>query len=76
MFALRAALGSDPSRAEEAAMTITNALSRDWRCRVLRMHRWVVRSTEDGSRYNACVRCGRDRGDASPGSGPNLGFLA
>ena len=34
-----------------------------WRCRVFRHHRWVVRSTDDGSRYEACARCGCDRPD-------------
>lgn len=63
-FALRAALGSSPSRAEEDAMTITMTTRRPfWRCRVFRRHRWVVRSTEDGGRYETCARCGRDRDD-------------
>jgi hypothetical protein len=62
-FALRAALGSAPSRAEEDAMTITTTRGFFWRCRVLRWHRWVTRSTEDGGRYLTCARCGRDRDD-------------
>jgi hypothetical protein len=33
------------------------------RCRILRRHHWVVRSTDDGSRYEACSRCGRERPD-------------
>jgi hypothetical protein len=74
-FALRAALGSAPSRVEEDAMTLTRTRFY-WRCRVLRVHHWVVRSTEDGGRYNTCLRCGRDRGDVTPGSGPNVGFMA
>ena len=74
-LALRAALGSAPSRVEEDAMTLSRTRF-SWRCRVLRFHHWVVRSTEDGGRYNTCVRCGRDRGDVTPGSGPNVGFLA
>ena len=74
-FALRAALGSSPSRVEEDAMTLTRTPFY-WRCRVLHVHHWVLRSTEDGSRYNACSRCGRDRGDSSPGGGPNPGFMS
>ena len=73
-FALRAALGSVPSRAEEDAMTITRTRQFYWRCRVLRRHHWVTRSTEDGNRYDACSRCGRDRGDIDVGGGPNVGF--
>ncbi|UOY03758.1 hypothetical protein [Blastococcus sp. PRF04-17] len=59
-FALRAALGSQPNRAEEAAMTLTTTRFH-WRCRVLHWHDWIQRSTEDGGRYDACARCGRDR---------------
>ena len=63
-FALRAALGSAPSRVEEDAMTITTTPRRPfWRCRLFRRHRWVVRSTEDGGRYETCASCGRDRDD-------------
>ena len=62
-FALRAALGSAPSRVEEDAMTITTTRRPFWRCRVFRRHRWVVRSTEDGGRYETCASCGRDRDD-------------
>ena len=67
IFALRAALGSAPSRVEEDAMTITTTRRFFWRCRMLRWHRWVVRSTEDGSRYLTCARCGRDRDDTEWG---------
>ena len=66
-FALRAALGSAPSRVEEDAMTITTTRRFFGRCRMFRWHRWVVRSTEDGSRYLACARCGRDRDDTEWG---------
>jgi hypothetical protein len=75
ILALRAALGSSPTRAEEAAMSSTmprRAFS--WRCTVFRWHRWVVRSTEDGGRYSTCGRCGRDR-YSSP-SGGTGGFAA
>ena len=72
IFALRAALGSVPTRAEEAAMTLSTTRS-SWRCAVLRWHRWVGRSAPDGARYQACARCGRDRTDyPSEGRGSQL----
>ncbi len=37
------------------------------RCKVLRWHRWLLRSTEDGGRYETCARCGRDRHDYPSG---------
>ena len=67
-FALRAALGASPTRAEEAAMTIPTTRVPFWRCRVFRMHTWVSRSTEDGGRYLTCARCGRDRDDSRYGA--------
>jgi hypothetical protein len=72
-FALRAALGSSPSRAEEAAMSLTTQRSFSWRCQVFRVHRWVSRSTEDGARHLVCRRCGRDKGQASWGPGNTIG---
>ncbi len=65
-FALRAALGSTPSSVEEDAMTLTRTPF-FWRCRILRTHPWVSRSTEDGARYLVCRRCGRDKGEACMG---------
>lgn len=59
--ALRAALDATPTRPEEDAMTLTTGQrSFNWRCRLFRKHRYVVRSTEDGGRYRTCVRCGHD----------------
>jgi len=60
-YALRAALGSAPTRPEEDAMTAPDSPTRVpfLRCRVFRWHRWVVRSTEDGERFSACADCGR-----------------
>jgi hypothetical protein len=45
-------------------MTITRTTFY-WRCRVLRAHDWVSRSTEDGGRHLVCRRCRRDKGEAS-----------
>ena len=70
-FALRAALGAAPTRAEEAAMSApTRSRVPFLRCRLLRLHRWVTRSTEDGDRYAACVECGRLLHDGAT-TGPN-----
>lgn len=66
-FALRAALGAAPSRAEEEAMTLSVTPVVSWRCRVFRLHRWMRRSTEDGGRFEACALCGMDRGPAGRG---------
>ena len=68
-FALRAALGEAPTGAEEAAMSLARPRVPIWRCRILRLHDWVTRSTEDGGRYLTCARCGRDRGESL--YGPN-----
>jgi hypothetical protein len=67
-FALRAALGSAPTRAEEDAMTVPTPRRFFWQCRLLGAHDWVSRSAEDGSRFVACRRCGKEKGD----TGTNL----
>jgi len=69
IFALRAALGTTPTHAEEDAMTAsTTRRPFPFRCRVLGLHDWVSRSAEDGSRYVACRRCGKDKGEVYPGN--------
>jgi hypothetical protein len=81
-YALRTALGSSLTRAEEAAMTApTRTRVPFFRCRVFRLHRWVTRSTDDGDRYAACRYCGRmlhDGATTDPNSrgftGPSAGF--
>ena len=60
IVALRAALGSWP--AQEDVVIETPNRKPFWRCRMFRMHDFVVRYTEDGDRYQQCVRCGTDRG--------------
>jgi hypothetical protein len=74
-FALRAALGSIPTRAEEDAMTLTTTRRFLWRCRIVRQHHWVLRSTEDGGRYQACSRCGCERDDRYDSTG-GIGLAA
>ena len=68
IFALRTALGSTPTRAEEAAMTVSTGHRFHWRCRLFGAHDWVSRSAEDGSRYVACRRCGKEKGEVYPGN--------
>ena len=60
-FALRTALGASPTRAEEAAMTVSTGHRFHWQCRLFGAHDWVSRSAEDGSRYVACRRCGKHK---------------
>ena len=50
-------------------MTLTRAHPLNLRCRILHLHRWVTRSTEDGTRYDTCARCGRDQNDWLGGPG-------
>ena len=56
-----------PGRDEEDAVTLPTPPVPLWRCRILRLHRWVRRSTEDGGRYETCAHCGVDRGPAGYG---------
>jgi hypothetical protein len=67
ILALRAALGGSPSHVTEDAMTLSIPPVRPWRCRVLRWHSWVVRSTEDGGLYQLCAHCGRELGPVGYG---------
>jgi hypothetical protein len=57
--ALRAAL--------EDAVDTMGARVPFWRCRVFRWHDFVRRSNPDGGLYQACRRCGRDRGPGGYG---------
>lgn len=64
-FALRAALGTSPSPAEEQTMSH----GRRFLCHVLHKHHYKLYSTEDGNRYRACRYCHKE----SPGiRGPGL----
>ena len=44
-------------------------MAKAWSCR-LGWHKWVRRSTEDGSKYRACAHCEKvdDRGPPAPGT--------
>ena len=58
-WALRAALAeTGPAPTQEKTVTVET--SRSIRC-LLSFHRWRWASTEDGDRYEHCVRCGRDK---------------
>ena len=77
IFALRAALGSDSRRLEEAAMTPKTSRWRTIRCRGLRIHYWHGYSTDDGGRYVACSVCRREHpGAAHWLSGTGAGGIA
>ena len=67
-FALRAALGASPTRAEEDAMAVSTRPRFHWQCRLLGAHDWVSRSAEDGSRYVACRRWGKEKGEVYTGN--------
>ena len=55
-------------------MTTSTRRTFSVRCALLRRHDWAVRSTEDGGRYAACRRCGRERTDW-PVGGAEFGAL-
>jgi hypothetical protein len=46
--------------AKEIAMSTTHVTAKPLLCRLNLRHRWVTRSTEDGSRFRTCARCGKD----------------
>jgi hypothetical protein len=59
VWALRMAVTSQgPVAAEEAGMKID--VRKPLLCRLNLHHSWVTRSTEDGSRYRQCARCGKE----------------
>jgi hypothetical protein len=53
-FALRAAIAGDPALTEEAPV------KKPYLCRTHLHHVYRTASTEDGSRYRRCVRCGKE----------------
>ena len=67
-WALRAALaetGAAPTHEKTMTVKTTN---RPFRC-LLSHHLWRWASTEDGDRFEHCVRCGRDRTEKVGGLG-------
>ena len=63
--ALRAALAETSPDPTQGTIMITTP-ARPLRCRV-NLHRWHTTSTTDGQRYDACVFCGKDRGERYSG---------
>ena len=65
-WALRGALGQSSASpgGEEAMQQPRIPLS----CRANFWHTWRTFKTEDGGRYKACVKCGRDLPDNLPGT--------
>lgn len=77
--ALRAALADIHPASTQGNIMVTTP-TRPVRCRV-GLHRWHTASTADGQRYDACLLCGKDRGErfsgfVSGGSGLPGGGLA
>jgi hypothetical protein len=66
-WSLRTALADDSLVNEEAVM-----LGKPLMCRLNVHHVWHWDSADDGSRYQHCVRCGKDRSDYPEGGGPSL----
>lgn len=64
IWALRAAVGANSPTVSEVTMPRRRPLA----CRTNLHHVWRTYSTEDGSRYRRCVRCGKDHSDV--GNGP------
>jgi len=66
-WSLRAALANNSLVEEEKAMH-----SKPLTCRLNVHHLWRWDSAEDGSRYQRCAKCGKDRADYPEEGGPNL----
>lgn len=64
-WALRSVLRATPTMNPQE-ITMPTQPRRRIRC-LLRLHQWHWLSTEDGDRYQTCLRCGRDRTDPARG---------
>jgi hypothetical protein len=69
---LRVAL-ADAAPAPIQANVMKHRTARPFLCRLNLDHRWRWASTEDGNRYEHCVRCGKDRSE-KVGCGPQVGM--
>ena len=67
VWSLRAALADNSLVHEEAEMH-----RRSLMCRLNVHHVWRWDSAEDGSRYQRCAKCGKDRSDYPEDDGPSL----
>ena len=70
-LALRAAV-SAPAAQVAGADVVIHAPSQPLACRMHLYHRWKVCTTDDGRRYLACAKCGKDK----EGSGDTIGYIA
>jgi hypothetical protein len=59
-WSLRAAL-IEPAPATIGGSTLKNVPTRPLSCRLNLRHHWRRYFTEDGDRYQACARCGKDK---------------
>ena len=59
-WALRSAL-TEPAPASIGGTTVIRTPAPPLSCRLRLWHKWQWVTTEDGGRYEACMRCGRDR---------------
>ena len=71
-WALRTAVTSSVRPPSGDVMT-TKTLRTPLLCALNLKHAWVIRSTEDGSRYRVCRRCGREN-DPTNTLAPGIGF--
>jgi hypothetical protein len=58
-WSLRAALNA-PASASIGETTMTEFSARPLHCRLHLWHHWRTRHAEDGHRYKACARCGKE----------------
>ncbi len=70
-WALRTAL-SEPVPRTNGGTAVILKTAKPVTCRLNLHHRWRWMSTEDGDRFERCVKCGKDRSE-DVGGGPNVG---
>jgi hypothetical protein len=70
---LRAALRSSTRSSWEAI--VGPRPRRPWPCALNLRHRWYLEHTEDGHRYLACARCGKEHASSGSHWGASAGGL-
>ena len=73
-WALRTALSAVPGTNGGTALVVTT--DKPVTCRLNLHHRWRWCSTEDGDRFERCVKCGKDRSEKVGGGGDYPGSTA
>lgn len=66
-WSLRAAVMASPLTQKEKTMSHKALM-----CRLNLHHDWHWNQTEDGSRYQRCAKCGKDKSDSHDDGGPSL----